>query len=152
MPIHLFLGKKEQKKIYLLCVCARILMAGLEPALFIFLYWKFVNTFFPFDYRCPLYVHPGLIRPMLYRLSYTSDLPLRQIQDRRKQRKESSCLWILQEFEIFGISIKIQFLSWIARTQHLLYVETGTQHGTPNSFPPLYNIPLSSIKILPFHR
>ena len=54
---------------------------------------------------------PGLIRPMLYRLSYTSDLPLRQIQDRRKQRKESSCLWILQEFEIFGININIQFLS-----------------------------------------
>ena len=48
MPIHVFLGKKEQKKIYLLCVCARILMAGLEPALLIFLYWKFVNTFFPF--------------------------------------------------------------------------------------------------------
>ena len=45
-----FLEKKNKKKIYLLCVCARILMAGLEPALLIFLYWKFVNTFFPFEF------------------------------------------------------------------------------------------------------
>ena len=53
--------KRTKKNIFIVCmrVCARILMAGLEPALFIFLYWKFVNIFFPFNYCCSLYVHPG---------------------------------------------------------------------------------------------